>query len=75
MSSNFIKLDETLNANICLSYYKPDLNDYKLEIETNLKRQQEKFNILKEILSSEKKYLNDIREIVEVNIFLNLKIS
>ncbi|RMZ99119.1 pleckstrin homology domain-containing family G member 1 isoform X2, partial [Brachionus plicatilis] len=65
MSSNFIKLDETLNANICLSYYKPDLSDYKLDIETNLKRQQEKFNILKEILSSEKKYLNDIREIVE----------
>lgn len=68
MSLNFIKLDEALNSNICLSYYKPELNNYRIDIETNLKRQQEKFNILKEILSSEKKYLSDIREIVEVRI-------
>lgn len=54
MSQNFIKIDETLSSNVCLSYYKPDLNDYKLENENNLKRQQEKYNILKEILSSEK---------------------
>lgn len=33
------------------------------------KRQLEKFNILKEVLSSEKKYLNDLREIVEVTFF------
>ncbi|CAF0843139.1 unnamed protein product [Brachionus calyciflorus] len=65
MNSNYIKIDDTLNSNICLSFYKPDLNDFKLETEFNLKRQQEKCNILKEILSSEKKYLSDIREIVE----------
>lgn len=53
-SENFIKIDETLNSNVCLSFYKPDLNDFKLENENNLKRQQEKYNILKEILSSEK---------------------
>ena len=35
---------------------------------TNSKRHQEKYHVLKEILSSEKKYLNDLREIVEVGI-------
>jgi hypothetical protein len=33
---------------------------------TNSKQHQEKYHVLKEILSSEKKYLNDLREIVEV---------
>ena len=37
------------------------------------KRQLEKFNILKEVLSSEKKYLNDLREIVEVTFYAFLK--
>jgi hypothetical protein len=31
----------------------------------NIKRNVEKNNVLKEILSSEKKYLNDLKEIVE----------
>ena len=60
-----IKLEDTLSSNDCLSFYTPDLNDLKLETQHNLKRQQEKFNILKEVLSSEKKYLSDLREIVE----------
>jgi hypothetical protein len=34
-----------------------DLNDAK--------REREKFNVLKEVISSEKKYLNDLREIVD----------
>lgn len=41
----------------------------EIEEANKLKCQQEKFNILKEILSSEKKYLNDIQEIVEVTFF------
>lgn len=32
-----------------------------------MKRHKEKCNVLKEILSSEKKYISDIREIVEVS--------
>jgi len=38
----------------------------------SLVRSIEKANVLKEILSSEKKYLNDLSEIVEVNIALCL---
>ena len=36
-----------------------------------LKKQIEKGNVLKEILSSEKKYVNDMKEIVEVNKITN----
>jgi hypothetical protein len=61
------KLEDTLlNSNDCLSFYTPDLNDLKHKTQQNLKQQQEKFNILKEILSSENKYLNDLKEIVDV---------
>ncbi len=60
-----MKLEDTLSSNDCLSFYTPDLNEFKLETQYNMKRQQEKFNILKEVLSSEKKYLSDLREIVE----------
>jgi hypothetical protein len=35
------------------------------QIEVNSKNEQEKFNVLKEVLLSEKKYLNDLTEIVE----------
>jgi hypothetical protein len=61
-----MKLEDTLSSNDCLSFYTPDLNEFKLETQNNVKRQQEKFNILKEVLSSEKKYLSDLKEIVEV---------
>jgi len=37
-----------------------DLNDLN-----DAKREREKFNVLKEVISSEKKYLNDLREIVD----------
>ena len=83
---NFKNIDDTIgiiNSNDCLSFYMPDLNDFKQQQQQqiqqlnqndtndndqqqNLKKQQEKFNILKEILTSEKKYLNDLKEIVEV---------
>lgn len=63
MSTN--KIENTLSSSDCLSFYMPDLNEFKLETQHNLKKQQEKCNILKEILSSEKKYLSDLREIVE----------
>ena len=66
MNSATIKLEDTLSSNDCLSFYTPDLNEFKLETQHNLKRQQEKFNILKEVLTSEKKYMSDLREIVEV---------
>jgi hypothetical protein len=38
--------------------------------ELTLKKNIEKANVLKEILTSEQKYINDIKEIVEVIIFL-----
>jgi hypothetical protein len=37
-----------------------DLNDLN-----DAKREREKFNVLKEVISSEKKYLNDLKEIVD----------
>ena len=62
-----------LTSNECLSFYMPDLtmtiDDSK---ETNatllvsMSKQKERANVLKEILTSEKKYLNDLREIVQV---------
>lgn len=71
-SSNYITVVEEscINSNDCLSFYMPVLSDFKIENEFNIKKQQEKVNILKEILSSEKKYLNDIKEIVEVGYFI-----
>ena len=57
-----------LTSSDCLSFYMPpDLSDVKQEQEELERKQQlEKANILREILSSEKKYISDLREIVEV---------
>lgn len=70
-----LRIEETLDANVCLSFYASNLNEFRTTESKvtndmqNSKRLLEKTNILKEILSSEKKYLGDLREIVEVCIF------
>lgn len=44
----------------------PDLTiDNCNHIDLNSKREREKVNVLKEVISSEKKYLNDLKEIVD----------
>jgi hypothetical protein len=68
-----------INSNDCLSFYMSDLGNsitnssFKFDNSStnsqaaiNSKNKLEKFHILKEVLSSEKKYLNDLKEIVEV---------
>jgi hypothetical protein len=68
-----LELNKTsfLTSNECLSFYMPDLNIVDDNKETNamlvsMSKQKERANVLKEILTSEKKYLNDLREIVQV---------
>ena len=60
-----------LTSNECLSFYMPNLTIIDDNKETNamlvsMSKQKERANVLKEILTSEKKYLNDLREIVQV---------
>jgi len=73
-----------INSSDCLSFYMSDLanstinasfkfdnSSSKSQTTLNSKNKLEKFHILKEVLSSEKKYLNDLKEIVEVNFLFN----
>lgn len=64
--ANLVKPKTSLDANSCLSYYEPELSQpTKVVDEKKSKREQEKQHVLKEIVSSERKYRNDIDEIVE----------
>jgi hypothetical protein len=73
-----------INSNDCLSFYMSDLANSTInpsfkfdnsssnsQTAINSKNKLEKFHILKEVLSSEKKYLNDLKEIVEVYFLFN----
>jgi hypothetical protein len=58
------KVDTSLSSNRSIAVCLTEGTCSKSEI-NSMKRNIEKQNVLKEILSSEKKYLNDLREIVE----------
>lgn len=62
----------SLGQESCQSYVTlpdTDINMTAVEHSILIKRHKEKCNVLKEILSSEKKYITDIKEIVEVTFF------
>ena len=66
--ANLVKIKPSIDANSCLSFYEPELSQPKVVDEKKNKREQEKLHVLKEIIASERKYLNDINEIVEVGV-------
>jgi hypothetical protein len=60
---NFFGLQKTLS---CYELDFESISQIANDSVKNQKREDEKLNILKEIVASEKKYLNDIHAIVEV---------
>jgi hypothetical protein len=71
-SFSCFELTDSNNSNNNMVGIDDDLDFLKLN-----KKDIERFNILKEILSSEKKYLNDLQEIVKVikNILIKSKLK
>ena len=55
----------TPTTNITCSSSNNNNNNKSLNDLNDAKREREKFNVLKEVISSEKKYLNDLKEIVD----------
>ena len=73
-----------ITSNECLSFYMPDLTiiddsttritttssgSSSSSIQSSMHIHKEKLNILREIVSSEKKYVNDLKEIVHVRFY------